>query len=67
MLIYIIGDSDMNNEVTNVYDIIKREFKEEISYFGLENSRELVAFLHYNAHNEMFTGTDEYYYHNVNF
>lgn len=57
----------MNNELTNVYSIIKREFKEEIEFFHLENNRELAAFLHYNAHNEMFIGTDEYYYHNVNF
>ncbi len=57
----------MNNELTNVYAIIKREFKEDIEYFRLQDSRELASFLHYNAHNEMFVGTDEYYYHNVNF
>jgi len=57
----------MNNELTNVYSIIKREFKEDIEYFGLQDSKELASFLHYNAHNEMFIDTDEYYYHNVNF
>lgn len=57
----------MNNELTNVYAIIKKEFPEEVKHFGLDDNREVRAFLHYNAHNEMFIGTDEIYYHNVNF
>ena len=57
----------MNSDLTNVYAIIKKEFKEEIEHLGLQDSKELASFLHYNAHNEMFIGTDEYYYHNVNF
>ena len=57
----------MNNELTDVYSVIRREFGAELEYFGLQNSRELSSFLHYNAHNEKFVGTDENYYHNVNF
>ena len=57
----------MNNELTNVYAIIKKEFKDVLEYFGLANSKELAAFLHYNARNEMFVGTDDNYYHNVYF
>lgn len=57
----------MMNDMTNVYEIMKREFPEDVQYFGISNNKELASFLHYNAHNQMFTGTDEYYYHNVNF
>ena len=57
----------MNNELTNVYSIIKKEFSDALKHFKLENSKELASFLHYNAHNEMFTGTDDNYYHNANF
>ena len=57
----------MNNDLTNVYEVIKREFKDELAYFRLEKNDELKAFLHYNVHNEMFIGTDEVYYHNVYF
>lgn len=57
----------MNNELTNVYLIIKREFNDLLKHFNLENNKELASFLHYNAHNEMFTGTDDEYYHNANF
>ena len=53
----IIGGNEMNNDLTNVYAIIKREFKEELEYLRLQKSRVLAAFLHYNAHNEMFAGT----------
>lgn len=57
----------MMNDMTNVYEIMKKEFPEDVQYFGISNNKELAAFLHYNTHNEAFTGTDEYYYHNVNF
>ena len=57
----------MNNELTNVYGIMKKEFKKELEHFGIENNRELASFLHYNAHNQMFIGTDDNHHHNVNF
>lgn len=57
----------MNNELTNVYAILRKEFRDVLGYFDLLNSKELAAFLHYNAHNELFVGTDDEYYHNVNF
>ena len=57
----------MNYNLTDVYGIIIREFPEEIKHFKLQGNLELSAFLHYNAHNEQFIGTDEQYYHNVNF
>lgn len=57
----------MMNDMTNVYEIMKREFPEDVQYFGISNNKELASFLHYNAHNQMFMDTDEYYYHNVNF
>lgn len=57
----------MKNDLTDVYAILRNEFGEELRHFGLDNSKELASFLHYNAHNEMFVNTDEEYYHNVNF
>lgn len=57
----------MINDNTDVYAIMKREFPEDVKYLGLSDNKELASFLYYNAHNEMFLGTDEYYYHNVNF
>lgn len=49
----------MNNELTNVYAIIKNYYKDIIEKFGLQDSRELSAFLHYNTINEMFIGTND--------
>lgn len=57
----------MKNDLTDVYAILKKEFGDDLRHFGLDNSKELASFLHYNAHNEMFVNTDEEYYHNVNF
>ena len=50
---------DMKNDLTDVYAILRKEFGEELRHFGLDNSKELASFLHYNAHNEMFVNTDE--------
>ena len=57
----------MINETTDVYAIMKKEFKETVEYFHLMDNKEIAAFLYYNAHNEQFIDTDQEYYHNVNF
>lgn len=57
----------MNNELTDVYAIIKKELKEELEYYNLENNKELASFLNHNTYNEMFIGTDDVYYHNIYF
>ena len=57
----------MNSELTDIYSVLRREFGDVLEYFGLQNNRELAAFLHYNAHNEKFIGTNEDYYYNANF
>lgn len=49
----------MNSELTNVYAIIKNYYKDIIEKFGLQDSRELSAFLHYNTINEMFIDTND--------
>lgn len=57
----------MINETTDVYEIMKKEFGETVKHFHLMDNKEIASFLYYNAHNEQFIGTDEYYYHNANF
>lgn len=37
----------MNNELTNVYLIIKKEFNDLLNIMNLENNKELASFLHY--------------------
>ena len=49
----------MNSELTDIYRIINYYYKDVIKKYDLENSRELFAFLHYNAHNEMFLNTND--------
>ena len=48
----------MNNEKTNVYEILRQEYKEYTSrdYYWGSASKEISSFLHYNAKNQYFKG-----------